>query len=299
VIAGRRGIPMPLRQLVPRQLQSAARASYLRVGAATSALRLEPEFIVIGGQRCGTTSIFKGLSEHPQIMRPGVEKGIDYFTLHYDQDTDWYRGHFPIASLARRRTAKHGPPVAFEACTYYMFHPFALERIAKDFPSVKLIAMVRDPVERAFSAYKHEFARGFETESDFERALELEDGRVAGEVDRMRADLTYESFSHRHHAYQRRGQYAEQLERALALFPPEQVHILESESFFAEPAVEYARLLDFVGVEPFTPARFDQHNARPSSPMPVGARERLQKHYLEHDERLAELLGRAPRWMDS
>jgi Sulfotransferase domain len=288
---------MPLRERLPKSLHGVARSSYLTVGSATSSLRMSPEFIVIGGQRCGTTSLFKNLAEHPQVMRPGVDKGIDYFSLYYGRDEDWYRGHFPLRRLARARTAKAGPPVAFEACTYYLFHPLALERIARDLPQVKLVAMLRDPVERAYSAYKHELARGFETVPDFARALALEDERLAGEIDRMRADVGYESIAHRHHAYRRRGQYAEQLERALALFAPEQLHVLESESYFAQPEREYAAILDFLGLSRYGPTSFERHNARPGSPMPGRTRELLTEHYAPHDERLAALLGRRPGWV--
>jgi len=288
---------MSLRQLVPRPLHGVARAAYLRTGVATSSMRMMPGLIVIGGQRCGTTSLFKNLAEHPQLLRPGVEKGIDFFSLNYYRDAEWYRAHFPIANLARRRTARYGKPMAFEACTYYMFHPFALERIAKDLPSVKLIAMVRNPVERAFSAYKHEFARGFETVADFSKALQLEDERLVGEREKMQASLAYESFAHRHHAYRRRGQYSEQLERAYSLFPREQIHVVESESYFAEPAAEYARIVEFLGLSPYQPDRFDQHNARPSSPMPGNTRALLEQHFTPYDQKLAAMLGRQPRWM--
>ena len=141
---------MPLRQLVPESLDPIARSAYLRVGQWTARLRSTPDFIVIGGQRCGTTSVFKHLAEHPQVLRPAVEKGIDYFSLHYERDLTWYRGHFPLTGLARLRRARAGGPVVFEACTYYMFHPLALSRIAHDLPAVKVIAMLRDPVERAY-----------------------------------------------------------------------------------------------------------------------------------------------------
>ena len=90
--------------------------------------------------------------------------------------------------------------------------------MAHHLPDVKILAMLRDPVERAFSAYKHELARGFETEP-FDKALELEDERLEGEVERMLADSDYQSFSHRHHAYLRRGHYAEQLNRLRSSFP--------------------------------------------------------------------------------
>jgi hypothetical protein len=287
---------MSVRSLVPKPLHGAARSTYRVVGGATARVRMTPEFIVIGGQRCGTTSLFKNISEHPQVLRPGIEKGVDWFTLHYDQDMSWYRSHFPVERVARLRTARHGRPVAFEACTYYMFHPFAVQRLAERLPDVKLVAMLRDPVERAFSAYKHELARGFETERDFGTALALEDSRLDGEVEKMAADVTYESHAHRHHAYRRRGEYADQLERVFALFPRERVHVLDSEGYFAEPEREYAALLEFLELEPYLPRRFDRHNARPSKPMPGDTRDLLAEHYAPYEKRLADLLGRTPRW---
>lgn len=288
---------MQLRTHVPKPLHGLSRAAYARLGQATRSFRALPDFIVIGGQRCGTTSLFKNIAEHPQVLRPGIEKGIDYYSLYPERGIDWYRGNFPVRGLARLRTLRHGEPQVFEACTYYMFHPFAIERIARDLPDVKLVAMLRDPVERAFSAYKHEFARGFETEPDFVRALELEDGRLEGEVERMAADPTYESHAHRHHAYRARGQYAEQLERVFAHFPREQVFVCDSESYFAQPAEQYRDLTRFLGLEDYLPARFDQFNARPSKPMPEEARARLVEHYAPHDRALTELLGRQPGWI--
>ena len=230
---------MSLRTMVPPRLQPAARVPLLAWGAATSHWRLEPSFMVIGGQRCGTTSIFKSLAEHPQVLRPPTDKGTDYYTLHYNRGMSWYRSRMPTAATARGAARTYGSPQAFEACTYYLFHPFAAERIAKDFPDIKLVAMLRDPVERAYSAYKHEFARGFEREPDFMRALELEDERLAGEVDRMRADPTYESHAHRHQAYRHRGQFAEQLDRYYHHFDRRNIHVMSSEAFFADPGAEY------------------------------------------------------------
>lgn len=288
--------PVSLRQRVPKPLQPLARSIYLRVGPATSRFRMTPSFLVIGGQRCGTTTIFKALAEHPQVMRPPVEKGTDYYTLSHQRGQSWYRGHFPLDQVAQRRTAAVGPAVAFEACTYYLFHPLAIQRIAQDFPDIKLVAMLRDPVVRAWSAYKHELARGFETEPDFERALDLEDERLLGEVERMRLDPGYRSFAHRHLAYRRRGQYAEQLEQVLEHFPGDQLHVMDSEAFFAEPAAEFARLVEFLGLVPWLPDLFEQHNARPSAPMPESARVRLSEHYAPYDERLTALLGRVPTW---
>jgi hypothetical protein len=279
----------------PEPLTQLGRRTYARMSEATAGLRMEPGFILIGAQRCGTTSLFRALAAHPQVMPPTFRKGVNYFDLNYHRGAQWYRGHFPLTEIARLRAGRHGPLVAFEASGYYLYHPQAAERLGHDIPTVKLVVMLRDPVERAFSAHKHEFARGYEQE-DFPRALELEDGRLAGEIERILADPAYESFAHRHHSYRHRGQYAEQLERVYEFFPRAQVHVIDSAAYFSQPAQEYRRLLAFLGLRPFEPA-FAAVNSRPSPPIDAGCRRRLQGHYQPHDERLAKLLGRQPGWV--
>lgn len=286
---------MSVRKSLPRPVQRAGHRAYREFGTATAPLRLQPSFLMIGAQRCGTTSLFRTLRTHPQLVTSKYRKGINYFDLNYYRGMRWYRGHFPIAGIASRGASGDGGPVAFEASGYYLYHPFAVERLARDLPGVKLVVMLRDPVERAFSAYKHEYARGYEVES-FEKALELEDQRLAGEIDRMRSDICYESLSHRHHSYRHRGYYAEQLERVLQLVPRERLHVIDSEDYFDEPATQFSDLLGFLGLRPFEPAAFARFNARPGSALATHTRKFLEEYYVPHDERLAKLLGRPPRW---
>lgn len=285
---------MSARGLVPRRLHEASRRAYLAVGQATAGHRLRPSFIMMGASRAGTTSLFRALSVHPQVLRPTVNKGVRYFDLNYGRGWGWYMGHFPLTRMAESK-ARGGAPMAFEASGYYVFHPLVAKRIAADLPEARLVVMVRDPVERAYSAWKHETARGFEWET-FERALELEDDRLRGEVDRMARDVTYESFCHRHQSHRARGEYVDQLERILEHFPREQLHVMQSEAFFAQPELEYGRLLAFLGLSPHQPASFDVHNARPSSPMPKRVRAQLEEHFAPYDARLEALLGEPLRW---
>src|SRR5262249_32601589 len=147
---------MSVRTVGASPLYRIPRLAYHWMGAATAPLRLHPAFIMIGAQRCGTTSLFRALVAHPQVMSPAFRKGINYFDLNYFRGERWYTGHFPISEIARRHASSYGEPMAFEASGYYMYHPFALERMARDLPRVKLVAMLRDPAERAFSPYKHE-----------------------------------------------------------------------------------------------------------------------------------------------
>ncbi len=286
---------MTLRSAVPSGLHDASRRAYVSFGAMTASARLEPSFIMVGASRSGTTSLFRALASHPTILRPTVNKGVRYFDLNATRTRAWYLGHFPLRRTAAMRTRHVGAPVTFEASGYYSFHPFAVPRIAQMMPDVKLIVMFRDPVERAHSAWKHELARGFEWEP-FERALELEDERLRGEVDRMAHDPAYESFSHRHHSHRSRGEYADQLQRMVDHLSPEQVHVILSESFFSDPGKEFARLLDFLELPQAQPSSFGQHNAEPRAPMSVSVRRRLEDHYAPFNDRLERLLDQPLRW---
>ena len=171
---------MSVRAAMPHPVKTLGRAVSVRVGSATAGQRQLPSFILVGAQRAGTTSLFRALMSHPLIYSANYHKGVNYFDVNYGRDFSWYRGHFPTASSLRTRSrGAAGDPITFEASGYYMFHPRAAERMAHHLPDVRILAMLRDPVERAFSAHKHELARGYETEP-FDKALELEDEPARG-----------------------------------------------------------------------------------------------------------------------
>lgn len=283
-----------LRKAVPPEWQRAGRRAYVSLGQHTAGLRVLPDFILIGGQRCGTTSLFRALMQHPSVVRPTFHKGVNYFDVNYYRGPSWYAGHFPLRTVARRK-APEGQPHAFEASGYYMFHPEAIRRLAQDLAHVKLVAMLRNPVERAYSAWKHESARGFEWE-DFESALALEDERLVGEVERMRSDPTYESFCHRHHSYRGRGEYGRLLQNVLEYFPREQLHIMYSEDFFENPEAAFDELASFLGITPTSGTAFDRYNARPRQPMSEASRLQLSSIYRPQLEVLQSLTGRKPPW---
>jgi len=281
---------------VRESLLRTARVGARATGRVTQVARMEPSFLIVGAQRCGTTSMFKALRQHPAVLAPPLQKGIHYFDKNYARGPGWYRSHFPLrASAARAGRDTAVPPITGESSPYYMFHPLAADRIAADLPGVRLVVLVRDPVERAISAYTHEKARGFETEP-FERALELEPERIAGERDKMLADHGYDSYHLQHNAYLTRGQYIDQLERLEAIVGRERLHVVDSHDFFARPAPTTAAVLDFLGLPAFDGAVFEQHNARPRSPMPGDLAARLDEHFLPYDERLQAWLGRTPGW---
>jgi hypothetical protein len=256
-----------------------------------------PGFLIVGGQRCGTVSMDRALRKHPALFGAVVGEEVHYFDLGYEHGPGWYRSHFPLPSWARWAARGAGsPPMAFESSPYYMFHPLAPERIARDLPGVKLLVLVRDPVERAFSAHAHETLMGFETEP-FERALELEESRLAGEAERIVANPRYASRSHQHHAYRARGQYIEQLERLERIVGRGRIHVVDSQEFFSRPEPVYDGVLEFLGVPHRGYPLFKRRNATPRpAPMPGRVRAALEEHYRPYDERLAAWLGREPSW---
>lgn len=280
----------------PVRLREIGRHGALAWGVTTSKLRVLPDFLLVGAQRCGTTSLFRALLSHPHVLRANFLKGVNFFDVAHENGLGWYRAHFPLASTTRRHAVPpHDRARVFEASGYYMFHPHAPRRIAAALPNVKIVAMVRDPVERAFSAYKHEFARGFETEP-LERALALEDQRIAPELDQMLRDPSYQSAVYRHQAYRARGQYAEQLQRFVDSLGQHRVHVVQSELFFTHPEQEYARLLDFLDLPAVMPASFDRYNPRPSAPLDASVAVRLRQHFQPHDAALEHFLGADPCW---
>ena len=283
---------------LPPPVYKTARWAFRTSGKLTAGARLAPSFLIAGAQRCGTTSLHKDLAQHPCVLEPIRRKGVHYFDVSYGRGLAWYRGHFPTKRTARRVAEAEGVDrvITGEASPYYMFHPLAPERIARDLPGVKIIVMLRDPVERAYSAHAHEYARGFETEP-FERALELEPERLAGEAERLAAQPLAHSHAYRHQAYLARGRYIDQIERMAALFGRDRIHVVDSEAFFIDPEPVFTGVCAFLGLAPMIERiTFDKHNARPRTPMPEALRDRLEAYFAPYDERLAAWLGRTPSW---
>jgi hypothetical protein len=266
------------------------------VGHGTRRLRALPSLLIMGGQRCGTTSMYKALLQQPTIFRPVWRKGVHYFDIAFEQDLDWYRGHFPLQSQLDRSSRRHQTrALCFESSPYYLFHPLAADRIAESLPGVKVLVLVRDPVERAYSAHAHELARGFE-DLPFEEALAAEPRRLDGEDERLRLDPDYQSQAHRHQAYRQRGEYAPQLARLGALFGRERVKVVDSHRFFETPQVVYADVLDWLGVDATRQAVFDRYNGRSRLRMPDHLRRDLGAYFASYDEQLTPWLGHQPSW---
>ena len=255
----------------------------------TARLRALPDFLVVGTQKGGTSSLFSYLAQHPRVV-PARVKEVHFFDKKFARGELAYRQEFPLrATLAARRA------ITGEATPVYMFHPYAPERIAAWTPDVKLIFLLRDPVERAFSHYRMSFRRGVDT-LPFPDAIAAEPGRIDGELEKLLDDPLYFSQPIKRFSYRVRGHYAEQIERWLQHFDREQMLVMQSERFFADPAAGHAEVVRFLGLPPHELADQTPKNVGQDVEMDAGTRAVLAEHYRPWNERLFALLGTRFDW---
>jgi hypothetical protein len=243
-----------------------------------------PDFIIIGAQKSGTTSLYSFLTQHPQVFR-ALQKEVHFFNQHYEKGPRWYRAHFP--------PTKELPPgsITGEATPRYISNPLVPKRICELVPDVKLVAILRDPAERAVSNYFQGVRAGWERRPILE-ALSADEALID------RAALGWNELAIMKRQYKSRGLYFEQLERYLRYFSREQLLILKSEAFFNDPHETLAAAFDFLGVDP----GFKVMDLRPRNvtknrtEVAPEVYEYLSDYYRSPNEALYELLGKDFGW---
>lgn len=192
------------------------------------------DFLILGAEKSGTTWLADMLRQHPQVFIP-PEKELFYFNERFfespelpnynaTQPLSWYLAHFDAARPGQLRG---------EASPAYLWDQAAPARIAAHNPRIRLIALLRDPAERAFSQYLYYIQRGVSGRMTFEQALE------------RRPDLLT------------RGLYAQQLQRYLDLFPREQLHIAFYDDLRSDNRAFLGTVQAFLGIPPHFPENMD------------------------------------------
>jgi hypothetical protein len=280
---------------LPRGGKDALKAVWAGYARLTNRSRLLPDFVIIGTQRAGTTSLYKYLVQHPSVAH-ALTKELRFFDLNWGRGVAWYRSRFPsqrYRDSVRRRTGHQ--LLVGEGSPDYLFHPRAAERMARVLPDVKLIVLLRNPVDRAFSHFWHQAKRGFEDLS-FEEAVAAEPARLQGELEKVLADERYVSFERHHHSYLARGRYAEQLEGWMERFPRDRFLVERSEDFFADPSTVYGRVLEFLELPDYKLPSYETFNAFSDGSMEPSLRRMPGAHFRPHNQRLYDLLGRDFGW---
>lgn len=264
----------------------------------TAHWRLMPDFLVIGGQKCGTTSLYQYLVTHPHIIS-AMKKQMHFFDNHYEKGITWYRAHFP--SSLYKQYFKHVHKEDFitgEATPYYIFHPLAARRAAKFLPNAKFVLVIRNPVDRAYSHYHHEIRKGTETLS-FEEALAKEPERLAGEKEKMLASDSYYSFNYQRYSYLSRGLYAEQLSEWFNYFPKEQFFVVKSEDMYRNTTDIVKQIFKFLNLPEFPEFKIEKdqyYNVGKYEKMDSKMKEKLVEYFKPHNEKLYKLLDRDFGW---
>jgi hypothetical protein len=209
----------------------------LSFSAAPAGRRL-PNFLGLGVQKGGTTTLHRLLADHPQVFLP-EQKEVHYFSLHYAQGPAWYASHYEQAAPGQR---------CGDITPYYLFHPQAPGRIQALLPAARLIVLLRDPVQRSLSQLFHSRRLGLEPLAP-EAAIAAEPARLLG-AEAALAAAAGRHGSHQEHSYVSRSRYERQLPLWQARFGPEQLLLLRSEDLFTDPATVWERLQAFLGLTP-------------------------------------------------
>ncbi|MGI9609854.1 MAG: sulfotransferase family protein [Acidimicrobiia bacterium] len=243
----------------------------------TSPIRALPDFLLIGGMRCGTTSVTSWLKLHPEVGGSTVRE-VHYFDRYYDRGTNWYRSHFDYRKTRR---------LTFEKSASYMLVPGTAGRAAALLPDARLVAIVREPAQRAWSHYRWRSNNGNESRT-FREAVEseLSGPLVTPSYPSDRQDMPYVAA----------GRYASQLAPWIESYGPESLLIIDSHRLFEDPEPQLKRLCDHIGLDRGV-APFVRRNQSPAEKPDSGIIRLLREHYAESDRRLADMMGESPSWV--
>lgn len=251
-----------------------------------------PDFIIVGAQKAGTTAAARNLDLHPSIsMFRGVtcfgQKEVEFFNQHWEMGGDWYRSHFEsYDGLVGEKTAE------------LLHRTICHKRMQLTCPAAKLVVILRSPAERAFSQWRMAaFHKGDETRS-FEEVIthELRQMDHPQYIERFFKCRESEISAWRQ-GYVLKGMYAGQLASLLRFFPPSQILVLIAEKILGDMNAEYTKLMEFLGVDVLR-LPFGRHFVgRPYGEMPPATRRLLQRLYRRSNESLFEMLGYdVPGW---
>ena len=243
-----------------------------------------PDFIIIGGARCGTSSLYQYLKRHPQVLLPH-KKELHFFDqdLNFQKGVNWYLAQFP--SITDRKDWQTG-----EATPSYLEYPQVAARMKELFPQVKLIVLLRNPVQRAVSWHYHQLVHGYRKgnlEAAIEREMEQLAGLTESELSKMGRTPPNNILG---------GLYVYRLQTWMSLFPPEQILVLKSEAFWQEPAETMKQVFAFLGLPPLEFDSYPQHNIGSYPEIEGDLKARLADFFKPHNRKLEEYLGMGFSW---
>lgn len=244
-----------------------------------------PDYLIIGAQKGGTTVLHDCIQQHPQVVKKPGE--VHFFDVSFAKGPQWYKERFPPRPQPDHLIGDKSP--------YYLFHPLVPERVHSLYPHVKILIVLRNPVDRAYSHFwMNKRKEGKEPLETFEEAIEAEQMRLAGSEAKIKKHPNFNSKEHRVYSYLARGKYVKQIKRWMEYFPRKQILVISSTDLRNQPAKTMKKVYTFLGLAPFVPRVRVTHSNYP--PMNPETRTRLSNSYRPYNEELEKLLGRQFSW---
>lgn len=273
-----------------------AKSLYRKYCNFAGPFHLLPDFIIFGVSRSGTTSLYQYLSQHPNV-EPCAIKEPRFFDQYYHRGINWYRMNFPSKWQKFIFTkVKHKKFITGEASGAYLQNPHAPKRIHNLNPNMKLILLLRNPVDRAFSHYLRKIKNDSEKLS-FEEAIDQEKSRIEGEQEKMEQNEKYYSPTYHALSYLTTGLYSVRLKRWLKYFSMKQILILSNEEFLSDPQKIYDKTLEFLDLPTYKLSIFKKFSKQQlSMKMNSKTREKLLDYCKPYNEDLYSLIGQRFDW---
>ena len=277
-------------------------------GSPDAASRRPPDFIILGAEKSGTTSLYQYLRSHPQF-RPPVEKEIDFFDLEYRYGIDWYLSHFPPADIeaaekrqtSQTETSKAEASLAptnwitGETSANYLYSDVAPARIFEHFPDIKLAVILRNPVDRTISRYNMMVRNGAE-KRDFATAIAAEMATIQQATNGD--DIAWRALNRCRHIGN--SLYYHHLKRWLSLFSREQLIVLKSEDLFSQPEQTMQQFYSQLGIaSDCLQQQYPPHNAGEYQPADSDIRQQLADFFIPYNHQLEALLAQSFSWQST
>ncbi|MEJ6485424.1 sulfotransferase domain-containing protein [Nostoc punctiforme UO1] len=259
--------------------------------------KTQPDFLIPGFIKSGTSSLYNYLISHPQIL-PAVDNGLCFFTDFFEQELDWYLAHFPSIPASMNYITGETTPI-------YIYFPSITKKIFHLFPNIKLVILLRNPVDRAISSYfhQHKINCGYKLIQDnIDNILE----KMPSLLDKLHTFVWLEpSMIKKYRSPSRQDVFSYHLMNSLYIyylkewlnvFPREQFLFVKSEDLFSNPSVTMKKVFSFLNLPDYPLAEYPNYNPGSYNPISDDLRQTLAEFFRPHNQKLEEYLGMKFNW---
>ena len=258
------------------------------ISGITSSSRVLPDFLIIGAKRCGTTTLYENLSEHPCIEK-SAHDNIGFFNDNFLLGINWYKSHFPTMQKKKEIKKKYGKFVTYDVTTSYMRRNDTAIKIKETIPDVKIIAILRNPVDRAYSEYNTN-SKNESSNETFEN-LVLQEINTYHKIKDQDTEILIKKLK-----LIGKGLYEIQLKKWFEIFSRDSILILSTEEFAIEPNSLYSKIFRFLELPEYKIKNTQKFNKNTYSIMSDKTRQILLDFYSSENKKLFNLIGQEFDW---